>query len=60
MRIIWILAFVFLAIYLHDGSKKERVYIEQEQKCIADAVDGDDMRECFKLMDRNKAERDKS
>lgn len=60
MRIIWILAFVFLVIYLHEGSTKERGYTEQEQQCIADAVDEDDMRGCFKLMDRNKAERDKS
>ena len=56
---IWLAAFAFIIFWVHNRTEEERPIIETEKQCIKEAVGYDDMQECFKLMDKHKAEREK-
>lgn len=47
---------VIFAIWVHNAAKPARDDIKQEKACIAQA---EDVGECLKLMEENKARRDR-
>ena len=58
-QLIWMAAFLFIIFWVHNRVEEDKPRLEAEKQCIKDAVGYDGMQECFKLMDKHKAEREK-
>ena len=58
-KIIYIAAFLFIVIWVNNRVEQDKPFVEAEKNCLNNAIGYDDMQECFKLMDKHKAERDK-
>ena len=58
-QLIYLAALAFVVFWVHNRTEEERPIIETEKQCIKEAVGYDEMQECFKLMDKHKAEREK-
>lgn len=57
-QLIYLAVLAFVVFWVHNRAEEELPIIETEKQCIKEAVGYDDMQECFKLMDKHKAERD--
>ena len=58
-QLIYIATFLFIVFWVHNRVEEDKPFVEAEKQCIKEAVGYDDMQDCFKLMDKHKAERDK-
>lgn len=58
MRVIWVIAFIALVLYIRTSYEKEKPIIAAERECIQNAVGYNDVQECFRFMDRNKEARE--
>lgn len=58
-QIIWLCAFIGLVLWFRYYTPKEDPQLKEEMACTKNAVTGNDMKKCFDLMDKHKAEREK-